>query len=197
MKSRAGALWRKLDVTDRWNPVPGKYGGVGQGIPILSQCCDRLMASKTRLDQRAGRIREQMSSVTMHDICEMERTALELLVDVFEQCLAELLQVLQLLAANTEKAEVGVLVRRILAAVALMAKHAAYVCCAMFVIVATREMSGRGEPAVTSFDELFPTAHGVQLQPATTKRRQCSLPFHSQLRMHSPLFMLIAVNADV
>ena len=176
MKSRAGALWRKLDVTERWSPIPGKYGGVGQGIPFLSQCCDTAISSKSRLDQRAGRIREQSTSVNMHDICMMERTALDVLIPQFERCITALEA-----ASSHQEASGGAVLdfdgaSKVLAAAALMARKTAYVACSMFVITATRQMGGRGEPSVTSFQELYPTAHGVQLQPLITKRRQCVLP---------------------
>ena len=53
-----------------------------------------------------------------------------------------------------------------------MASKAAYVSSAMFVICAIRQMGGRSEAAVSTFDEVFPTSDGVQLQPSKTKRRQ-------------------------
>ena len=56
-----------------------------------------------------------------------------------------------------------------------MASRAAYACSSMFVICAIRQMGGRSEAAVSTFDEVFPTSDGVQLQPSKTKRRQYAL----------------------
>ena len=70
-----------------------------------------------------------------------------------------------------------------------MASRAAYACSSMFVICAIRQMGGRSEAAVSTFDEVFPTSDGVQLQPSKTKRRQyvlCMLsPAHPRALAHS------------
>ena len=53
-----------------------------------------------------------------------------------------------------------------------MGAKAAYASSAMFVICALRQMGGRSEAAVATFDECYPTTDGAQLQPNITKRRQ-------------------------
>ena len=162
-KSHAGALWRDLDITDRWSPIPTSLGGRGTGIGFLSRPCDKLMQAKSLLDHKEGRVREKTPSVTFLDMSNMERTVLNFAIPLLQQMTDELLQ----LSSSTMTTG-----RQVLACASKYASQLAFPMAAIFTTNATRQMGGRGEAAVATFSELFATADGVQLQPHSTKRRQ-------------------------
>ena len=162
-KSHAGALWRDLDITERWSPIPTSLGGRGTGIGFLSRPCDKLMQAKSLLDHKEGRVREKSPSVTFLDMSNMERTVLNFAIPTLQQMVNEL-QELQLLSSVSG--------RRVLSCASKYASQLAFPLSAIFTTNATRQMGGRGEASVVTFAELFATADGVQLQPHSTKRRQ-------------------------
>ena len=165
-KSHAGALWRDLDITDRWSPIPTSLGGRGTGIGFLSRPCDKLMQAKSLLDHKEGRVREKTPSVTFLDMSNIERTVLNFCIPTLQQMVDEL-QKLQLLSAAA-----SVSGRKVLSIASKYASQLAFPMSAIFTTNATRQMGGRGEASVVTFSELFATADGVQLQPHSTKRRQ-------------------------
>ena len=162
-KSHAGALWRDLDITERFSPIPGAFGGRGTGIGFLSRPCDKLMNGKSLLDHKEGRVRERTPSVTFLDMSNMERTVLHFTIPLLQDMTDELLRL------SSESSTTG---RQVLSCASKFAAQLAFPMCAIFTTNATRQMGGRGEASVATFSELFATADGVQLQPHTAKRRQ-------------------------
>lgn len=76
-RSRAGAFFRRIGVDQLYSKAPGLYGGVGSGNAFRSSMCDVLLTSKSKLDKAAGHTRKPSTSITILDICNMERTAVQ------------------------------------------------------------------------------------------------------------------------